>query len=165
MENTKLTRQELHRQVWSEPMISIARKFEVSDYELRKLCKKLQIPTPRSGHWQKVRTGKTVPVPELPADASREQEIDLRAITAPRGSLKPLALLQKEIEENLKGMLKVPTRLTNPDKLITAFQANIEERSRKYRFTGLINPHYGFMDIKVSKRLLSRTLILMDTLI
>ena len=167
MEKKVIGRQELHRQVWSIPISTLSKKYSLTEYELRKLCKQLQIPTPKLGYWQKVRRDGTVVVPALPANDTVAQEVDLTAFSEPRAPapLSPLAQLQKEIEEDLKHALQVPSRLTNPDKLITAFQANIQERSQKYSLSGLINPHFGFLDVKVSTQQLTRTLILMDTLI
>lgn len=73
--------------------------------------------------------------------------------------------MQQEIERDLQQVLQVPARLTNPDKLITAAKANIEERNITYRFTGLLTTSLGFMDIKVARQSLNRAYRVMDTLI
>ncbi|WP_262710944.1 hypothetical protein [Pontibacter mangrovi] len=38
MNRKVITRQELYQQVWSEPISSLSKKYNVSDYELRKQC-------------------------------------------------------------------------------------------------------------------------------
>ncbi len=167
MKRSLVTRQELYKQVWAEPITSLSKKYSVSDYELRKLCKKLLIPLPKSGHWQRIKAGKQVPVPTLPTNETVAQEIDLATVAGAKSSAShtPRELLQLEIERSLGKKLKVPPRLTNPDRLVTAAKADIEARNARYRFTGLITKSFGFLDIKVSKQCLDRTFRLMDTLI
>ena len=53
-----LTRKELYDLLCSIPLSTLAKKFEISDNGLRKICKRMNIPLPPNGHWQKVRYGK-----------------------------------------------------------------------------------------------------------
>ncbi|WP_242923082.1 hypothetical protein [Pontibacter liquoris] len=167
MKSNLVTRLELYKQVWSEPISSLSLRYNVSDYDLRKLCKELQIPLPQLGHWQRIKAGKKVPVPVLLTNETVAQEIDFSILAGAKTatSRSPLELLQLEIEHSLEKVLKVPPRLTNPDILIASAKADIEERNARYRFTGLLNTSYGFLDIKVSKQCLDRTFRLMNTLI
>lgn len=59
MENQhfELTREELYEQVWSRPVIHLAKEYGLSDVGLKKICKKHNIPTPPLGYWAKVRAG------------------------------------------------------------------------------------------------------------
>lgn len=59
-------REKLYQEVWSEPIITIAPRYNLSDNGLRKKCKKYWIPLPTVGHWAKVRAGQKVPIPKLP---------------------------------------------------------------------------------------------------
>jgi hypothetical protein len=52
--------------VWETPMIHLAKKLNLSDVGLRKICKKQGIPLPRSGHWTRKQLGKEDARPELP---------------------------------------------------------------------------------------------------
>ena len=61
-----LTRKELYELVWSEPMTDLAKKNNISDVELRKLCKRKSIPLTPSGYWQKIRFGKKALKEKLP---------------------------------------------------------------------------------------------------
>ncbi len=45
----KFIRKELYDLVWSDPLTSIAKKFETSDYDLRKLVKILIYPCLNQG--------------------------------------------------------------------------------------------------------------------
>jgi hypothetical protein len=62
----KTTRIELFEMVWETPMIHLAKKLNLSDVGLRKICKKQGIPLPRSGHWTRKQLGKEDARPELP---------------------------------------------------------------------------------------------------
>lgn len=64
-----VTREDLYNRVWSEPMDHLARQFNVSGVALAKACRKLGIPTPGRGYWQRLRAGragtKRRPLPPL----------------------------------------------------------------------------------------------------
>ena len=46
MKKTTFTRQELYELVWSESMLSLSKKYNISDTALRKICKRMNIPLP-----------------------------------------------------------------------------------------------------------------------
>ena len=50
-DRTQITRKELYKQVWAEPMSKLARKYGLSDVGLAKICKKHNIPRPPRGYW------------------------------------------------------------------------------------------------------------------
>ena len=71
-EQIEIHRGALYKQVWVTPISRLAPSFELSDNGLRKVCKKLHVPTPPRGYWAKLRHGHDVsPVllPALPEDA------------------------------------------------------------------------------------------------
>jgi hypothetical protein len=70
MEKIILTREELYDLVWSLPMLSLSKKYEISDTGLRKICWRMNIPLPQAGHWQKIRFGKKPVKFPLPLIAS-----------------------------------------------------------------------------------------------
>lgn len=55
-----LTREELYRQVWSEPIIHVASGVGLSGRGLGKLCARHNIPVPPRGWWAKKRHGHRV---------------------------------------------------------------------------------------------------------
>jgi hypothetical protein len=61
-------RQTLYGEVWKEPVSTVAKRYFVSDVALRKICKKLGVPTPSLGYWAKLAAGKKSPIAKLPAD-------------------------------------------------------------------------------------------------
>jgi hypothetical protein len=56
----KYDRNKLYEEVWSEPMQKLAKKYNLSDVGLAKICKKLKIPLPGRGYWAKKAAGKLV---------------------------------------------------------------------------------------------------------
>ena len=64
-----ISRDELYRLVWSEPMTAVAAKFEVSSNYLARICDSLNVPCPGRGYWAKRAAGKApVQTPLPPAE-------------------------------------------------------------------------------------------------
>ena len=51
MQTTRFTRDELHRTVWAESRLSLAKKLGVSDVWIRKACVTANVPVPPPGYW------------------------------------------------------------------------------------------------------------------
>jgi site-specific recombinase XerD len=65
---TRIPREELYDLVWSKPMIHAAQQLRRSDVAVAKACRKLNIPVPPQGYWNKLTAGKPVPSrPSLPS--------------------------------------------------------------------------------------------------
>lgn len=74
---TTLTRKALYERVWAEPMTKIAADFGVSNFSLKGLCERFDIPTPRSGHWQKKEVGRAPEPPMLPQTRPLDEVIEI----------------------------------------------------------------------------------------
>jgi hypothetical protein len=59
----------LYEEVWSTPLTKLGEKYGMSDNGIRKVCKAMNIPLPKVGHWARVEAGQDVVKAELPADA------------------------------------------------------------------------------------------------
>ena len=123
MEQVTLTRKELYDLVWAQPLSRLAKKYKISDNGLRKICKRMNIPIPAMGHWQKIQYGKRVIVTKLPTKYEGKDEITLDEKKP--GDIdvdSPIALQRRLIQtlESTKDLpLKVPDRMSSrPDKLI-----------------------------------------------
>ncbi len=53
-------REKLYNEVWDKPVIEVAKEYGVSNVAIKKKCKEMNIPTPSSGYWAKLRYGKEV---------------------------------------------------------------------------------------------------------
>jgi hypothetical protein len=61
-----VSRDELYRLVWSEPMTKIADRFGVSGSYLARVCSLLNVPRPERGYWAKLEVGKAPTQEPLP---------------------------------------------------------------------------------------------------
>jgi hypothetical protein len=87
-----VSREELYRLVWSEPMIRIAERFGVSGSYLARICTLLNVPRPARGYWAKQAVGKTpvqTPLPDArPGDPVHWSQ-DGEAVAPPKPKAAP----------------------------------------------------------------------------
>ena len=137
MNNITLTRKQLCDLVWSTPLNALAKKYLVSSIELKKICVKMDIPLPKTGHWTRISMGKSVEILKLSDDYSGEQEVTLtlreEGDQSNKGFPSPIVALEQEIEKEQKLLLIVPDRLTNPDKLIIVAKESLNSK-KPYSF-------------------------------
>ena len=168
MDKITFTREELYQLVWSDPMLTIANKYLISDTGLRKICINMDIPLPRAGHWMKLKFGQKIFHPPLPSSKSEKNNIELEPrpleLLKVIGILSPAKTKKLLIEQELAETLSVPERLSNPEKIILQAKENLT-RKDSYPRNGLISTHIGFVNISVSKQNIPRALRFMDTFI
>lgn len=108
-----LTREQLYELVWSVPMQRLAREIGISDVALAKHCRKLGIPVPERGFWNKLQAGKSVIRAKLP-------ERDLATINR--------VTISGDLPSDLRARLKrEPGDSTDPEESIDV----LAERFRK----------------------------------
>ena len=94
-------RAQLLEEVWSEPVQVVAPRYGLSDVGLKKLCSRLQIPTPPRGYWAKVKAGKRVhPRPKL-----REYAGQPGYLYRPAGQPSLQALVAEVVDSRLQQVL------------------------------------------------------------
>lgn len=80
----RLSREDLHALVWSEPMIRLAERFSISNFALSKVCRDHAVPVPPQGYWQKLAYNKAPPkIPLPPAPDGISETISILA-SAPK---------------------------------------------------------------------------------
>jgi len=100
-----LTREKLFELAWSEPMVSIGKRYDVSSSFLGRICTRMNVPRPAVGYWTKIQMGKTVAKPDLPkAGPEDELEWDRNNDNPHRERPKPKAPAKKprKISKNKK---------------------------------------------------------------
>ena len=153
---------------WSgqPPMLTLSKKYEISDVGLRKICLRMSIPLPRAGHWEKLRAGKTVEKFALSVNYKGESEVTLtlrKEGDSGDPKTKPAKLLQEQLKTDPGIDLIVPQKLSSRDKrIIEARQALTD---KKYSDKGLVFAGHGHLDIAVAPANVPRALRFMDTLI
>jgi hypothetical protein len=65
-------RESLYEEVWSTPLTQLGKKYGMSDNGMRRVCKAMNIPLPRRGHWARIAAGQKVERRHLPTAAERE---------------------------------------------------------------------------------------------
>lgn len=107
-----VSRDELYRLVWSEPMTKIAERFDVSGSYLARVCTLFDVPRPERGYWAKLAVGKAPPQAPLPAPQpgdplrwSREGE----RVAAPSPQAPPRRKAEKKVRiarNRLHGLIR-----------------------------------------------------------
>lgn len=102
-----LTRKALYDLVWSEPMTTIAKRFQLSDVGLRKTCINHQIPLPTAGHWMKIKFKKKIKRAVLPQNYEGNDIITITHVsTNIKNAYKHLAA-QKELQRYRKKRMPI----------------------------------------------------------
>jgi len=160
------TREDLYEMVWAEPITAIAKKHNISDVGLRKICVRMGIPLPGNGYWSKQKWGKQGPKTALPSNFSgqKETKLEFRLDNEVVKVLSPVKMLQKEIENNKVLPIVVSDKLINPDLLVLKARESLTAKDR-YRDHGLVSCRSDELSIKVSQENIKRALLFMDTFI
>jgi len=169
MNTITFTRKQLYDLVWADPLLTLSKKYNISDVGLRKVCIRMDIPLPKGGYWSKVKVGKPVDKKELPENYQGEQQIELSLRVEGESSieleLSPEMQLQKEIEQDIELNLSISSELVNPDTLIVNAQKSLSKKSDYYKVGDLLHTPSGQLDIRVSPEGVLRALCFMDTFI
>lgn len=162
-----LNREQLLAEVWSEPLQSVAPRYGLSDVGLKKLCERLQVPTPGRGYWAKLKAGQRVPgppalkpykgslrhlhryMPERPAEPDLTWEPRLQAIL----------MHERDPEQHIQ----VAGRLSHPHFLVRQWRAALKAPFRDRQ--GFPKPSARALDVRVSESMQARAGRLMDALI
>lgn len=161
-----ITREQLYELVWSQTRSSVAKKFGIADNEVVKLCKKLQVPIPPAGYWQRVKFGKNIPA-RPPLSNHFSGESFLAIAVHDKGIASALDILQQEIESDQRLKLIVPNKLTAPDHLILKAKVSLADALKGpwYRDGERVCTSSNHLRIGVSKQNIDRALRIMDVLI
>jgi|ERR1035437_92561 hypothetical protein len=170
MEKTTLTRKELYDLVWSTPMTAISKKYEISSDRLKGICKKVNVPMPDNGYWQKLHYKKPVTIKELPDEISSDKEIVLNAIDKNVEISSSEILIRKKLIKEIEDIhdlpIQVPLKLTNPDRLIIEAKESLTVDKQFNRdYNGLISTKSGLVSITVTQESIGRALRFMDAFI
>ena len=154
-------RDELYARVWSKTLREAAKQYGISDVALKKLCRRLNVPTPPQGYWLRLASGRDAVRTPLPAGASPEFEV---YAWHPYERIEPTAnATEKAAAEKATTPVVVPEALTTPHKLVTK-TAKILARTKP--FDGLLSScAAGGLDVNVAPNSVQRAMIIVDTLI
>lgn len=163
----RYNRQTLYDQVWSEPVYKVAKKYGISNVGLKKVCKKLNIPTPPVGYWQKKEFGKALRRTSLPPFKGPE-DLVIQKWKKRDGPVDEKQCLEAEAritnEAIPENQIIVPSTLKEPHPLVA--RANTSLKNAKPNEKGLLEPRAKTcLDIFVGPENLPRALCVMDALL
>ena len=171
MEQITLTRKELYDLVWTQPLSRLAKKYKITDNGLRKICKRMNIPIPAMGHWQKIQYGKKVNITKLPLKYEGKDEITLGQkgeddVNVDSPIVQQRRLIQT-IDQSNDLSLIVPNRMSSrPDKLIRSTMDYYNAVRKYYRSHNGTHPdRINVLNIEVTEENNPRALRILDTII
>ena len=154
------SRRELYEQVWSTPMIKLAKQYGLSDRGLAKICKKHNIPCPPRGYWAKLQAGKKVKKIPLPPTEST----DVIILEDSPGEKPEKKIAEDFIKKNKIESIPVKKTLKGAHPLIKQTFDYFKTVSKK-AIEMLEPPKDKYLDITVSPGALRRGLLIMDSVI
>ena len=118
-ERIRFTREELYEFVWSKPMTTIAAEFGMSSVAFAKHCRKLDVPIPWRGYWQRVvgdhRTKRTA-LPKARATTPSEIEIVKYPAPAPQPDMPvPVVVVAERLAKPHPAVVQIRDQLRRPD--------------------------------------------------
>ncbi|WP_324715285.1 hypothetical protein U7230_07785 [Carboxydochorda subterranea] len=159
MEEVRLTREELYRLVWSEPIQRVARRLGISDVMLAKHCRRMEVPRPGRGYWQRVAVGQHLKPAPLPPPKS-PQTPTACVIRAPTQQRRETPV-QKETapEVTVQSKLNAPHPLVRST--LDALRRWTPDRDGLLRVRGA----EGSLDVAVSPSSVDRAMRILDALL
>ena len=162
-----LEREELYRLVWSTPVIQLAKKFGISDVGLAKICKRMKIPRPGRGYWERISHGRKPFIPPLPApagDVRKEVQIVKREKYLMEPEQNSERDLKFDFEKKAENQIRVEAALNFPCPEIEKTKRSFE--TAKTDEKGLLKPRLKVtLDLRVGPKNLDRALRIMDALL
>ena len=155
-------RQDLYDAVWSAPLRDAAKRFGVSDVALKKICVRLQVPTPKRGYWLRPALKRAAAKQPLPPHSRGLDEISLRGWFNERVEPSAAARIRAEAERQETEQISVGATLIEPHPLV-AKSAKLLARAKT--FDGLVSSRDRGLDIAVAPANVPRALCIIDSLL
>jgi hypothetical protein len=165
MKEVTLSRRELYKLVWQEPLSAIIGKYQVTYPQLRKILSDLNIPVPENGYWSKIKFGKGVFIKELPEPYVGKQEIILTENVLDDVKTSDTSINSKKdiIDDDL---FKVPDKLSKSDILVVNTKEYFDSgQSFYWRHNHRFPEREDVLDIDTTRSTFNRALRIMDTII
>lgn len=157
-----LTREALYERIWEQPATKLAAEFGISDVALGKICRKLDIPKPFPGYWQRIASGYTVNKSALPAlktGTLKQITIYPHTVSAPV-QYPPEVAAHIEAEGLPENHIHVAETLRGCHPLVRQAKQTIEKP-----MLDEYGRMHGYLNLRVSKTSLGRALRITDALL
>jgi len=157
-------RQELYESVWSAPMRDVAKRFGVSDVGLKKVCRRLQVPTPERGYWLRNAAERTAAKQPLPPHSSGLEPDQLYLRVRVTETVEPSAAATTRADAEREGTDRVTviSTLTDPHPLVVK-SAKLLAKAKPC--DGLVSSGDRGLDIAVAAANVPRAMCIIDALL
>lgn len=119
----RISREDLYKEIWSEPATTLARRYDVSSSYLARVCEGLNVPHPPRGYWARKAAGEKMPIPPLPPADPGDPLSWVKGV-AVLERLPPIEL--PPAQPKSKGRAATPQRPAHHP-LVTAWRGVLEE--------------------------------------
>ena len=119
----RISREDLYKEIWSEPATTLARRYDVSSSYLARVCEGLNVPHPPRGYWARKTAGEKIPIPPLPPAGPGDPLSWVKGV-AVLERLPPIEL--PPAQPKSKGRAATPQRPAHHP-LVTAWRGFLEE--------------------------------------
>lgn len=162
-----LNREELYKEVWSQPVTVVAEKYAISGRGLAKICSKLKIPTPPRGYWAKLHSGfrvQAIPLPRISAGEPVTHVLErvTKKIALPEMSPEATALV--ESSSLMEKEILVSSKLHKPHPLIQKSRQLLTQK-KPDEYGRVRSWEEGTIDLRVGPKSLERALRIMDAIV
>lgn len=158
-------REKLYEEVWTTKMRDLAKVYGITEITLRKYCRKLNVPFPQTGYWNKVNKGnnpKKIKLPEFNGKTKiiiERWQNTSKALYKDDDKLKNYSEKEKSKIIEFCENIEIPGHLYKPHKLIkeTMFYEGVGLRD--YKLMGKAKN----LNLKASRNLRDRAIRIFDT--
>ena len=161
-EQKRADREKLYQEVWSTPMLKLAKQYSYSDRGLAKLCERMNIPVPPRGYWAKKEAGQEVAQTPLPPLSEGQQNyVIYRAMALEPSSPKDQSL--EEFEHRPENRITVADEAAELHPLAARINQALEKAEEDP--SGILTSDAEWCSaIRVSKGTRERVIRILDAL-
>jgi hypothetical protein len=159
----KIERQKLYDEVWSTPMLQLAKSFGISDRGLAKICERLNVPVPPRGYWRRKETGQDVSREPLPALREGQRDYVVYQRTIREDVDDPEAREHQEFEKRAENRINVASPGSEIHPIATKIRSALE-KAKQSESGALMSDGEWCSLLAVSKGALERSLLIIDAL-
>ncbi|RIV72440.1 hypothetical protein [Flagellimonas aequoris] len=165
-ERKTFTRVELYSLVWEQSLNDLSERLEVTQQQLKAVCREYNIPLPNRGHWTKVRFNKQITKTPLPKMENRGININLASDPKPKKFKTSYHKRAYELEHQSNLLFKVPKRIVQYHPTIRKSKKLLQQldESKDAGFWELSQEH-EILPIHTDPKMRSRAFRFMNTLI
>ena len=164
-EDIIITREELYKEVWSTPVMQLAKKYNISDVGLAKICKKMEIPRPGRGFWAKAESGARMQMQPLkPLSSKGRAYVILNRSMQLQAEMdrNPQIIKTVEFEKQPENRIEITEKLQKPHPLVLESKRLLSDAEIK---NGRLALAPSCLDVRIGKRALPRTMLVMDAIV